>query len=104
MAIHRLKLHSDYFEAVKNGIKTFEIRKNDRGFKVGDTLILHLWVDTGVVVGYARVTDFISDGKGGGLSLIDRVPEYLADHIVAKVIYITDYEQKDGYVVLGIEV
>lgn len=38
--IHRLKTHSQYFQAVKNGSKTFEIRVYDRPFKVGDTLCL----------------------------------------------------------------
>jgi len=40
MTIHNLKIKSQYFDAVKNGTKTFEIRYNDRDFKVGDTLIL----------------------------------------------------------------
>lgn len=37
---HELKILPEYFEAVLNGNKTFELRKDDRGFKVGDTLIL----------------------------------------------------------------
>lgn len=38
--VHYLKTESPYFQAVKSGIKPFEVRKNDRDFKVGDTLIL----------------------------------------------------------------
>jgi ASC-1-like (ASCH) protein len=38
---HHLKCWPSYFEAVMMGDKTFEIRKNDRDFKVGDTIILH---------------------------------------------------------------
>lgn len=38
--IHELKILHEYFEAVTSGRKQFEIRKNDRGFKVGDQLIL----------------------------------------------------------------
>lgn len=38
--IHELKTLPEYFSAVKKGLKKFEIRKNDRNFKVGDTLIL----------------------------------------------------------------
>lgn len=30
-----------YFEALLDGSKTFEVRRDDRGFKVGDLLRLH---------------------------------------------------------------
>lgn len=38
--VHVLKLLSKYYDDSKKNIKTFEIRKNDRNFKVGDTLKL----------------------------------------------------------------
>ena len=38
--LHDLKIWPEYFNAVKSGDKKFEIRKNDRSFKVGDTLNL----------------------------------------------------------------
>ena len=38
--IHELKIWNEYFEEVFMGYKTFEVRKNDRDFKKGDTLIL----------------------------------------------------------------
>lgn len=75
--IHELKILHEYFEAVTSGRKQFEIRKNDRGFKVGDQLILcehDLWVD-----------------------------EFTGRSYKAEITYITDYAQKDGYVVLGIK-
>jgi hypothetical protein len=40
---HELKSHSRFFEPVLNGTKKFELRRNDRGFKVGDFLRLREW-------------------------------------------------------------
>lgn len=37
---HNLKTLPEYWHAVKRGEKTFEVRKDDRGFQVGDTLRL----------------------------------------------------------------
>ena len=37
---HKLKIWPAYFEAVRIGMKTFECRKNDRYFKVGQSLTL----------------------------------------------------------------
>lgn len=39
--IHNIKLNSKYFKDVITGIKTFEIRFNDRDYKVGDKLMLN---------------------------------------------------------------
>ena len=36
MKIHELKTLPEYFDAVFMGKKNFEIRKNDRDYKVGD--------------------------------------------------------------------
>ena len=40
MKRHELKLVQPYFEDVWNRVKTFELRKNDRDFKVGDSVML----------------------------------------------------------------
>ena len=37
---HRLKILSEFYKPLIHGIKMFELRKNDRGFKVGDYLEL----------------------------------------------------------------
>ncbi|PZR37211.1 ASCH/PUA domain-containing protein [Caulobacter segnis] len=39
-AIHELKCWPAYFAAVREGLKTFEIRRNDRDFQVGDLIVL----------------------------------------------------------------
>ena len=39
--IHQLKCESRYFEDTASGIKPFEVRLNDRDFKVGDFLALN---------------------------------------------------------------
>ena len=41
--IHELKTWNEYFEEVFMGHKTFEVRKADRQFAKGDTLILKEW-------------------------------------------------------------
>lgn len=40
---HKLKTWVRYWDAVAAGDKTFEVRKNDRGFQTGDTLVLECW-------------------------------------------------------------
>lgn len=37
---HELKTLPEYYDAVINGYKTFEVRKNDRDYKVGDLVNL----------------------------------------------------------------
>ena len=41
--VHALKILSRYFDAVISGEKTFEVRKNDRPYQVGDLLALNEW-------------------------------------------------------------
>ena len=77
MKVHELKIGSKFFEAVKDGRKKFEIRKNDRNYQEGDILILRE---------YDPITRLFS-----------------GEIIKVEITYMTDWEQKDDYVVLGIE-
>ncbi len=40
---HDLKIAPNYFQDIITGKKTFELRKNDRGYKAGDWLMLSPW-------------------------------------------------------------
>ena len=40
---HLLKITPEYFLAVDSGQKNFELRENDRDYKVGDMLVLREW-------------------------------------------------------------
>lgn len=74
--IHKLKIQPQYFRAVCSGKKSFEIRKNDRNYKVGDHILLQ---------------EFIPESK-----------EYTGRVVEREITYITDYAQKDNYVVMAI--
>ncbi|MGH1816612.1 DUF3850 domain-containing protein [Enterococcus casseliflavus] len=73
---HNLKILPEYFEAVVSGKKTFEVRKNDRDFQVGDEVLLEEFTLFG--------------GYTGARALV-------------KITYITDYAQKNGFVVFAHE-
>lgn len=77
---HALKTWPEYFEAVAERGKTFEVRKNDRPFKVGELLILQEW---------------------------DNVKqEYTGDEIEREITYILKGGQfgiEEGYVVMGLK-
>ena len=47
MKTHELKTDPDTFYALISGRKTYEIRRDDRGFRVGDTLVLRRTVHSG---------------------------------------------------------
>lgn len=74
----KLKIEKQYFRQVAMDNKMFEIRENrDRDFKVGQYVLLEE---------------------------IDPSGELTGEAILVKITYVTDYEQKEGYVVFSFQV
>lgn len=73
VTIHELKIAPCYYEEDIACRKTFEIRKNDRDFQVGDRVLLQEYLDG----------------------------EYTGRSVMFKITYLTDYEQKEGYCVFS---
>ena len=67
--LHRLKTWPEFYQAVKSGKKTFEVRKHDRYFKIGDLLCLQEWEPTtGKYTGqkrYVEITYILVGGQFG---------------------------------------
>lgn len=40
MTRHELKVHPQFWDGIKHGSKPFEVRRNDRHFRVGDICVL----------------------------------------------------------------
>jgi len=77
---HALKTWVQYFDFLKSGQKKFELRKDDRPFKVGDTLLSQEW-DT-------------------------EKAQYTGDELAFTISYILrdcpEFGLKKGYVILGL--
>lgn len=82
--IHQLKIESKYFAKITAGLKTFEVRKDDRDFHVGDYLGLN--EITPIPVNQS------GEHKETGRFVIVRVTDVFND----------DRFLKDGYVILSI--
>lgn len=75
---HELKIEIPYYEAVKSGDKTFEIRYNDRGYQKGDTITLKPIDERGCYDTFAK-------------------------ELKVQITYISNYQQKRGWCVFGIK-
>jgi hypothetical protein len=71
---HELKTLPEHFANAKSKLKPFEIRRDDRGFKVGDKVILREW---------------------------DQSYGYSGEQLKGWIRYVTKFHQKDGYVVFS---
>ena len=65
MKVHNLKIKPQYFKDVVSGIKTFEVRKNDRNFKVGDLMVLETYGNEKFTGGFVNteITYILDDPK-----------------------------------------
>jgi len=79
---HELKITPKYFRYVKWGIKKFELRKNDRGYEVGD---------------YVKLREYNGESYSG-------------EFLWIKITYILDFEEgkefglSPGYCILGFKI
>lgn len=62
---HELKIHPQHWERVFDGSKTFEIRKNDRGFQKGDKVLLHPWDPA--------TEKYLDTGAGKNFCILERI-------------------------------
>ena len=60
MSEHELKLDANFFDAVLSGDKPFEVRKNDRGFQKGDSVLFKETIDGQYYCTYRRATAVIT--------------------------------------------
>jgi hypothetical protein len=76
---HELKCWPEFFSAVQRWDKVFEIRHNDRDFKVGDLLWLREWNP--------------------------QTKEYTGASVNRSISYITDFPNglRDGYICMGLK-
>lgn len=82
MICHNLKIQYIFAKDIACGLKSFEIRFNDRDYNINDFICF-------------TVIDIPNEDAYC-------IKEYMANHFY-KIIYITDFEQKEGYVILGLK-
>lgn len=85
--IHELKCWPNYFDAVESGEKTFEVRRDDRGFQKGDVLRLFRYDPTH---GYYTA-------PGGG-----KFSRRVVEREVTWILTGGQFGIEPGYVVLGL--
>lgn len=95
MKIHDLKTWPASFDAMWRGVKAYELRNDDRGFAIGDVLVLREWVP---------VHQQTERGMGDPLD-----GTFTGREIRARVTFKTEAEGpfrglEKGFAILGIEV
>ena len=82
MKTHELKIRDKHFQDILSGVKTCEIRFNDRDYKVGDTCLLREISGTDQ----------------------DRVVKYTGEELTIGITYITKHDQKPNRIVFCFEI
>lgn len=77
-SVHKLKINSEFFGAVVSGHKKAEMRRDDRGFSIGDSLVLRE----------------VKDGNETG---------NLAQGTITHILRNTEYGIEPGYAMLSFE-
>lgn len=88
MKVHELKIKAKYYSEICKGIKTFELRKNDRDYQVGD--IIHF-----TVIPDETTTEETCEGLNTYPNLV-RIIYILQD--------VPEYGLKEGYCILAIKI
>lgn len=93
--IHLLKTWPQYFGAVGASSKQFELRRNDRDFKVGDAVVLMEWSPeteryTGRIL-YRSISYLVTDGPWlaegyAALGLWTQIPNGMTFEVVQKIV------------------
>ena len=76
MIIHELKTDPEVFDAVVDGRKKFEIRKDDRCFLVGDKLLLRRTKFTGLEMTLGKPLIYTGESMHFPINYILRGPVY----------------------------
>lgn len=84
MRLHEIKLQVGFADAILNGEKTFEIRKNDRGYQKGDQI---------------RFTTVTSDDETGELY---EAGHEIDDHLFEVTYVMSGWGLREDFVAFGI--
>ena len=102
MKLHEIKIDYKFALQKANGIKDFEIRKNDREYEIGD-LIKYKVVNIPDCV-----ESYFKKGKKGKIDKLYRANESINANIIKaksieknlyQIVNTCDYEQKDEFIV-----
>lgn len=98
--IHAVKCYPEFFKALADGSKPFEVRKNDRAYETGDLLAVNEFlpdedpytIRSGMADGSGEFVRVMDDGRYSGRCALFRITYVLDDPRFCK----------DGMVVLGL--